>query len=189
MKLLTHWEWRFSLWEGNVNNRLRPEKFPRKRFRTGVQFPPPPPKTKPPFMGGFCFLEKWWREKSRWNCRQAISWGQDEHRESWPWGYNSPRLHHSFPRSVENYKVTCMIKHCFSCGCFVFLQPLPGYFLKLQYGQTFPSAILLRQRGTRETLWFSLVIQGFSNGELFVEHSRNTRNHINDICELIDYHG
>lgn len=28
------------------NNRLRPEKFPWKSFRTGVQLPPPPPKKK-----------------------------------------------------------------------------------------------------------------------------------------------
>ena len=32
--------------QGSRNNRLRPEKFPWMRFRTGVQLPPPPPKRK-----------------------------------------------------------------------------------------------------------------------------------------------
>ena len=33
--------------QGNVNDCLRPERFPRKRFRTGVRLPPPPPSDHP----------------------------------------------------------------------------------------------------------------------------------------------
>ena len=46
MKLLDPGVWRLTPGRGNANNRLRPEKFPRKRFRTGVQLPPPPPRRR-----------------------------------------------------------------------------------------------------------------------------------------------